>query len=123
MWETHLAWWYVYVSDLPSSLLRACIRSSVSIKAVIHELFLSYPLMLRCIHSCVANTHAPYSFMRCIHSFISYHVSATLPHAIRPVFSSIVYHIHGPIPPCLYLLLTIYQVECSAPSQEDTSRC
>ena len=89
--ELILAGWLVHVSDFPSSLLRAWIRSPVSIIAVIHALFLSLRLMLRRIHSCVAHFHTLYSFMRrtqthrsCVtasHSFIDHVLHTFIAHA------------------------------------------
>ena len=65
------------------------------------------------MHSCATSTRA------------SYHTHSSpfmyQPRCLYPLASCLLYHIHGPIPPCLYLLLTMYQVGCLAPSQGDTS--
>lgn len=90
--ELILAWWYLHVSDFLLSLLRVCIRSSVSVIAFIHALhsFMSrihihlcatFTPVLHCIysslsiyqlrmcytHSCVSSTHKLHSFMGYIH--------------------------------------------------------
>lgn len=79
-------------------------------------------------HSCISFIHAFTRYIRlyaALHPFFSSHVSATSPHT--PLASILLYHVshtrpHTVIPPCLYHLLTIYQVKCLAPSQGDTSR-
>ena len=70
-----LAWWYVHLSDLPSSPLRLCTRSFCFVRAVTHALrdssFLCLDAFLHAlhsfmyhIHSCVVLTHVLHIFMR-----------------------------------------------------------
>ena len=93
-----LAWWYVHVSDLPSSPLRLCIRSFCFVRAVIHALrcssFLCLDAFLHALHpfmyhfhswvvlthvlhlfmhrSCVTLIHVSHSFMRCTYSCVTF---------------------------------------------------
>ena len=79
--ELILAWWYLHVSDFLLSLLRVCIRSSISVIAFIHALH----SFMRRIHLCALFIYALYSllgYIAFIHPFpyINY-VCATLIHA------------------------------------------
>ncbi len=79
-----------------------------------HHTWSMYQLRVHYIHLSVAHIHA------------LYHIDSSpfmyQPRCLYPLASCLLYHIQGPIPPCLYLLLTIYQVGCLALSQGDTSR-
>ena len=119
--ELNLAWWYVHVSDLPSSFLRACIRSSVSVIEFIHALH----SFMRRIHPCALFIHALYSLMRLIHpraSLIHALYSLMRYLALILLFSCISYVASYPLdqfspPSCItytasYLLACIFSLLC-----------
>ena len=100
-----LAWWYVQVSDLPSSSLRACIRSSVCSAALtkMHS-------FMRCIHSHTALIHAIHHTYSCAVFIPAFHLLTYRTHSSAASclvsVSSFIYQLRGLVSPGLFLLLS-----------------
>lgn len=98
--ELILVWWHVHVSDLPSSPLVACIRSSVSIICTIslppsHVKMNSF---VRCTYPCAPLVHALDSLLRRI----------TLIPCISYIYTRFIYAPHIPMLRDVVLSFTVW---------------
>ena len=129
----------------PSRLTRARITSPVFYTPCLYQISCFHYSSHSCtiflfsshveMNSFIRRTHQYASFVhsshKSMHSFATstralYHTYSSLfiylPCCLYSLANCLLYHIHSLIPPCIYLLLTIYQVGYLAPNQKDRNR-